>query len=1274
MTLKPGALPSRIGPYDILSALGAGGMGMVYRARHATTGQEVALKTVLTSRTTQLTGLRREIHALMQIRHPGIVRFVAEGVHEGRPWYAMELLDGTTLSSLMRPSRKAAAPDDSTGSGAHEDATTSSSSTPAPQSSMPGQQTELVRAALPAAADLEPLATSMDEPTMTGRASAGRARSGAPMPANWARTLELLAIIESLCQPLSFIHAKGIVHRDLKPSNILIRPDGHPVLMDFGLASRFAGSVGRESVDLEGEMRGTPSYMAPELLRGGAAIDARADLYSVGCILYEIATGQRLFAGDDVDACVQSHLHRQPLPPSELATVPKPLEDLILRLLAKDPRDRIGHADDIAEAIAAVRGAPPAEAGRTAGGYLYRPRLVGRERLSLQLEDYVRAAWRGQGRVVMIGGESGVGKTSLATAVTRVAFDQGFLVVTGSCEPSVMRDGTVGAAPLHPLRPLLQTIADHCVERGAGATRRVLGNRALVLAAYEPRLAELPGVDRSASPGDLPPEGALDRLFTMLAETISSLTAEQPVLLILDDLHWADDLTLRFLRQLPAGYFDSRRLLILGTYRSDEVSPALREVLDRPGFATMPVGRLSDAAINSLVADMLALPAAPPALLEFLVRYSDGNPFFVAEYLRAAVAEGLLFREAGRWRIAPGDSHGRVELPSSLRELVSRRLDGLDPAARRVVDAAATLGREFDTELLHDVADLDEDETFRTVGDLLERHVLTPVDEGRLAFAHHQIRDLAYERIESERRKTLHRAAAASIEARHHADADFPLRFVALARHWEGAGAIPKAVEYLDKAGDYALRTSAYQDTVRLLGKAAELASGVARDPLRDAHRQLSIAEAWIGLDDYANSRLHLSRTVSILGFPLPESKRLLPGLIVELGRQIGHRLSGGQKTPALSRPHDEATRAYALMQIAWRYTENPGLVLVYTALRGLNLAERGASPETSAMAFSQAVVYAATVPLHAAARRYEQMTERALAATTDRNAHSFAPIAIAVYHAGIGDWDRAAAAAARSAVVSLEVGFRRRREDAMSIGGFVEITRWRPDEATRIYTELLESARRGTHRHRIWALGALAVIALRTGNHRAAEARMRELEALHPAELDPADTLQLDASFGVMGSHINDPRSRKALDRALAALEKAPPVLIEFVDPCARLGEGYVQLWRKQAAYGASETAELARSLDRVCAFSRKLGKRFPVVTPDTHFWRAEGDWLLDRHAAAIRGWQASLAAAERCGMLYHQWRSHQALAEHHADAGTAEHHRQKADAMAATVLHPGR
>src|SRR5262245_10100003 len=101
---------TRVGPYEIVGTIGAGGMGMVYRARQIDTGEDVALKTVLMSRTSQLSSLRREIHALMQIHHPGIVRLVDEGVHAGQPWYAMELLEGTTLSGVMRPTLSAAGP------------------------------------------------------------------------------------------------------------------------------------------------------------------------------------------------------------------------------------------------------------------------------------------------------------------------------------------------------------------------------------------------------------------------------------------------------------------------------------------------------------------------------------------------------------------------------------------------------------------------------------------------------------------------------------------------------------------------------------------------------------------------------------------------------------------------------------------------------------------------------------------------------------------------------------------------------------------------------------------------------------------------------------------------------------------------------------------------------------------------------------------------------------------------------------------------------------
>lgn len=1244
--------PSRIGPYQILSPLGAGGMGKVYRARHVDTHDEVALKTVLTARTTELSGLRREIHALMQIRHPGVVRFVAEGVHDGRPWYAMELLRGTTLSSLIRPVSPL------TAHAIEGDETTSPALTPSALTPSP--------AAAPRAPDTSEI--TRDEVPAAG---------GATRP-SWPRTLELLDVIHALCAPLGFIHTKGIVHRDLKPSNVLIRGDRVPVLTDFGLASRFAGAIGRESVDLVGDLRGTPAYMAPELLRGGV-VDARADLYSLGCILYEIATGRLPFSGGS-DQVIRGHAARPPVPPSELAEVPRPLEDLILRLLAKDPRERIGHADDIAAVLNDVRGEPgPSHGAAPARGYLYRPQLAGRERLTAELEAHVTAAAQGRGRCVLIGGESGVGKTSLATAVTRLAFEQGFLVVTGACEPHVMPDGSVGgAAPLHPYQPLLQSIADYCVERGPGATRRILGDGALVLAAYEPRLAQLPGVDRQAALVELPPEGALDRLFTMLAESIANLTAETPLLLILDDLHWADDLSLQFLRRLPENYFADRRLLVLGTYRSDEVSPSLRKLIDAPGIGEMQVGRLPEAAINAMVADMLALPAAPSALLDFLVRHSDGNPFFVAEYLRAAVAEGVLYRDAGRWQAAEGnqqsdtDGHAAV-LPSSVRDLVSRRLDGLEALARRMVEAAATLGRDFDSDLLYAMVGADEAASFEALSDLLERQVLDDVGDSRLAFAHHQIRDVAYERIPVERRRALHRAAATSIETAHRSDADFALRFVGLARHWEGAGDIAKAVEYLDKAGDHALRTSAYMDTIRLLSRAVELtATQVPRDTLRESHRQLAMGEAWIGLDDYANSRLHLGRAVAILGFPLPGKRGRLPGLLLELARQVAHRFAPARGTPPVSPAIDQATRAYAQLQIAWRYVENPTLVLIYTALRSLNLADRGASPETAAMAYAQGVVYAATVPLHRAARRYEQLAQQALAATSDHNAHSFARIAMSVYHAGIGDWDRAATYSAESAANSLAVGFRRWWEDASSIGGFIENTRWRPADATRIYVALEESARRGALRPRIWALGGLAVLALRTGDLRAAEARMRQLDALNPSELDPADCMQLYAASGLVAAHLGDPGARRVLDRSLAILEKTPPVLIEVIDPCARLAEAYISLWRKAAASGGSEAGELAKSVHSVCRYARKLASRFPVMAPDAHYWRAESEWLLGRRSQAQREWEASLAAAQRVRMIYHEWRAHQALAEHHTDAAKAAQHAAKAEELRQTVFEP--
>jgi eukaryotic-like serine/threonine-protein kinase len=165
-----------IGPYELLETLGRGGMGVVYRARHVETGEAVALKTVRVPSAALLQGLRREIHALARLRHPGIVRIVDEGVDEGVPWYAMELLEGVTL-------RRHA---DSGGSdGAQQTATLHSQSEAA---------------------------------WWTGELS-GAARASGPR----LRQRAALTLVRRLCAPLAYLHGEGLVHRDLKPDNILIR-------------------------------------------------------------------------------------------------------------------------------------------------------------------------------------------------------------------------------------------------------------------------------------------------------------------------------------------------------------------------------------------------------------------------------------------------------------------------------------------------------------------------------------------------------------------------------------------------------------------------------------------------------------------------------------------------------------------------------------------------------------------------------------------------------------------------------------------------------------------------------------------------------------------------------------------------------------------------------------------------------------------------------------------------------------------------------------------
>jgi tetratricopeptide (TPR) repeat protein len=738
--------PTSIGPFRIIDQLTSGGSGVIYRAVHRQTGEPAALKSVRLARSGLLESIRREIHALAGIRHPGIVRVIDHGVERGLPWYAMEMLAGLTLREWSH---------------------------------------------------------SQEQPVPLSR---------------------VLTVIYRLCSPLAYLHGEGIVHRDLKPDNVLVRPDGRPVILDFGLLAQFGGELSREVLAVDPGVAGTLRYMAPEQILG-KLVDARTDLYSLGCILYELLTGQPPFKGRLPMQLFSAHLHETPRPPVELnLSIPTELNELVLRLLTKDRRDRPGYADDVAATLIRLGAKDETDVGAPRPRpYLYRPGLTGRESQLDSLRLHLKPLQEGTGGLVLLSGESGVGKTRLAMELARDAYDAKIMVMTGECQQS-------GGQPLEALRKALQAIADHCRERGPAETERVLGARAKILAAYEPALAGLPDLDTYPEPVTLDPVAARHRLFGYLIQTLTTLTTQQPLLLILDDLQWADDLVIGFLEQVARSSAEEQMpILVVGAYRPEEASDALQILGMLGGPSLLTIDRLDQDSVAEMASDMLGLTRTPASLSRYLYRHSNGNPFFVAEYLRTAVVEGLLWRDGmGSWQVADAGGAAVKEsdfealpLPGSLRDLVSQRFQGLSPVASRIVFAAAVAGREVEVELVKAMTQVTEVELMEALDELSRRQLLALSESGALRFHHTQIQEVAYQSQSEDELEQQHRLAVEAIKsiwsdelAPHAAE---------LAVHSDRSGAVAEAAEWYLQAGKRAAGQYAAAESLTYLSRSLEL-------------------------------------------------------------------------------------------------------------------------------------------------------------------------------------------------------------------------------------------------------------------------------------------------------------------------------------------------------------------------------------------------------------------------------------------------------------------
>ena len=300
-------LPICFGVYRAVERIAEGGMGVIFRAEDIRVdAPPVAIKTVRSSREADAAAIGREIVTLSKVRHPGIVRLLGYGVQRSGPWIALELLEGRTLAEEL------------------------SWYWPETRGNAERRQATDERPTAPACA-------------LQDRAP-GQARSLFPA-AGGGHLVEAFSIVRQLCAALDHLHQLDLVHRDVKPANVFLRGDGRTTLFDFGLACP-ANSV--KGADL---CVGTMEYAAPEQICG-ASVDHRADIYSLGCLLYELVTGRPPFRGDSSSEIAERQLKRDPIAPSHLiGDMPTRLEDLILSMLSKTPARRPDHAAEVAHRL-----------------------------------------------------------------------------------------------------------------------------------------------------------------------------------------------------------------------------------------------------------------------------------------------------------------------------------------------------------------------------------------------------------------------------------------------------------------------------------------------------------------------------------------------------------------------------------------------------------------------------------------------------------------------------------------------------------------------------------------------------------------------------------------------------------------------------------------------------------------------------------------------------------------------------------------------------------
>ncbi|HEX3871953.1 MAG TPA: BREX system ATP-binding domain-containing protein, partial [Pirellulales bacterium] len=802
---------------------------------------------------------------------------------------------------------------------------------------------------------------------------------------------ESLALARGMFKALAKLHAQGLLCRNLRPSNLIVPHDpveAAVVLTDVGLActlaldARAPAQAVTHAIYLSPEQAGSLDY----------EVDEPSDLYSAGIALFELLSGRPPFGGATVGQVLLEHMTgRIPELRGLGLEVPRALDELVQRLLRKDPRDRYQSAEAVLADLETIEQAlrtgqrdPNLVIGqRDRRCTVAEAAFVGRSRELEVIDSQLVAVRRGRSASVVVECESGGGKTRLLDEIAQRARREGFWVLRGQASNQVAQ---------HPFQLLDGVLAEVLATAGndrslSWAIRRYLGDHVDAAHAALPNWAEKLGWKMS---GMLGPEAFGEaRSIIALAELINALgSMARPALVVLDDCQWADAPSIKLIERwfelheqtAPAIH----RVLLVVAYRSEEVTDEHRLRVLRPS-ATLALSRFEPDDVRRLIESMAG--PLPDDAVDVVTRLADGSPFMASAVLRGLVESAALVPGAEGWRIEPL-ALANLQSSRHAASFLSHRIDLLPPSAVELLSVGAILGKEFDLQTAVTLAGQEPLESLQTLSLARQRHLVwLRSDSKHCVFVHDKIRVALLDRLSADERRHLHLRAAMHLkeqatinafELAYHFDAaghyeaalGFALEAAEQARSQHsleiaeqqyriaerGASTVDQATRYriLHGLGDVLMLRGQYVASAELLEEAAILAEGA----LANAEIRGKLGELAFKRGDMEAATQSFEQALRLLGRYVP---RRMPMFVVcfawEAIVQFMHTIAPRAFVARLTqRPTPEqllAWRMFSKLAHGYWFVRSKVHVL-WTHLRGMNLAEHYPPTLELAQAYSE--------------------------------------------------------------------------------------------------------------------------------------------------------------------------------------------------------------------------------------------------------------------------------------------------------------------------------